>query len=490
MNLFKKVANTKASFFLITVLFVFFLLRLPSLFEPLWYGDEGIYQVLGLSMNDGRLLYKETWDNKPPMLYVFYALTGSDQFTIRFVSLLFGIGAVIAFFMLSQKLFQNPKAQIVSTILFTILFGIPMLEGNIANAENFMLFPILVAAYLINRHYESLHPKILVVCGFLLSFAFLFKIVGIFDFAAFFVFLLFITFKEKRFLISEVTKLGAFIGAFVIPIFITMLYFIFNNAFSDFYNAVFQQNINYVGYGNTFIIAQGLLLLKLFLLGVTLLILFLKRNYFSHAFLFIVIWVSFSLFNAFFSGRPYTHYLLVLVPSFCLFVAAVFFGLQKNHSRKHFVLGLLLLFFLLQLLDTNFWIYKKNRLYYQNFISYITGQKHIDAYRSFFDGNTPYDYQISQYLKLHLKDTDNLFVWGNNAQMYTMTQKLPPGRFTVRYHMTNNQNTLKETYNDLNRNIPNFILVTNPKIPFPFSLQGYVPRAIIHESVIYERNIK
>ena len=27
-----------------------FLLRLPSLFEPDWYGDEGIYQVLGLGI--------------------------------------------------------------------------------------------------------------------------------------------------------------------------------------------------------------------------------------------------------------------------------------------------------------------------------------------------------------------------------------------------------------------------------------------------------
>jgi len=482
--------NNKSHLLLILIVFVFSLLRLPSLFEPLWYGDEGINQVLGLSLNEGRLLYKETWDNKPPLLYVSYAFAGSDQFTIRLASLFFGLGAVIAFFMLSQKLFQNHKSQIAATTLFAVLFGIPLLEGNIANAENFMLFPILTAAYLINKNYGPLDIKLLFSAGLLLSFAFLFKIVGIFDFAAFFVFLLFITSKEKKFSIAEAKKLGYFSLSFVIPILITSLYFVGNNTFSDFYNATFKQNINYVGYGNKFVIGQGLLFLKLFFLAVTLLVIFLRRNHFSHAFLFISTWFSFSLFNSFFSGRPYTHYLLVLLPSFCLLVGLIFFELQKKHSLRYVVLGILFFLFLLHLIEANFWIYKKNRLYYQNFLSFITNRIHIDEYRGFFDPNTPYDYQIAQYLSIHMKKNDQLFVWGNNAQLYTLTKKLPPGRFAVAYHMTNNENTLKETYTALNQNIPQFIVITNPKNPFPFSLQGYSQRIIIRESVIYERNIK
>src|SRR3990167_9750693 len=80
--------------FLGLTLILFFLLRLPSLIEPYWYGDEGIYEVLGMAMRNERLLYKDIWDNKPPLLYVMYALFNSDQFLVRFSSLLFGLLAV------------------------------------------------------------------------------------------------------------------------------------------------------------------------------------------------------------------------------------------------------------------------------------------------------------------------------------------------------------------------------------------------------------
>ena len=29
------------------------------------------------------------------------------------------------------------------------------------------------------------------------------------------------------------------------------------------------------------------------------------------------------------------------------------------------------------------------------------------------------------------KKSDNIFIWGNNAQVYKLTEKLPPGRYTV-----------------------------------------------------------
>src|SRR3989304_4168753 len=114
--------------------FLFFILRLPSLFEPLWYGDEGIYQVIGNSLNHGKLLYTQIFDNKPPLLYWLYAILNSDQFTVRLASLIFGALSVAIFFLLSKRLFKNGKNNIpyLTTLIFVLLFGLPMLEGNIA----------------------------------------------------------------------------------------------------------------------------------------------------------------------------------------------------------------------------------------------------------------------------------------------------------------------------------------------------------------------
>ena len=48
------------------ILAVVVLLRVPSLFEPYWYGDEGIYLTVGRSLRHGLALYRDVHDNKPP----------------------------------------------------------------------------------------------------------------------------------------------------------------------------------------------------------------------------------------------------------------------------------------------------------------------------------------------------------------------------------------------------------------------------------------
>jgi hypothetical protein len=94
MKLLSIYEKSKNVWFLISAGLIFFLLRLPSLFEPYWYGDEGIYQALGLGINNGRILYRDIFDNKPPFLYVLYSFFNSDQFLLRFVSLVFGLVSV------------------------------------------------------------------------------------------------------------------------------------------------------------------------------------------------------------------------------------------------------------------------------------------------------------------------------------------------------------------------------------------------------------
>ena len=72
------------------ILFLIFVLRFPSLFEPFWYGDEGIFAAVGRNLNLGGTLYKDAWDNKPPMIYLTYAAIfnffGVSMFWLRLVA--------------------------------------------------------------------------------------------------------------------------------------------------------------------------------------------------------------------------------------------------------------------------------------------------------------------------------------------------------------------------------------------------------------------
>jgi len=286
MRILRRLERSRQFWFVIFSTFLFFILRLPSLFEPLWYGDEGIYQVVGNSINHGKLLYSQIFDNKPPFLYWLYAILQSDQFTIRLMSAMFGILSVIMFFFLSKKLFNNAKSNIplLTTFIFAILFGLPTLEGNIANAENFMLLPIIASAILIldsqktNLNRFSINPLSLILnhyflAGLLLGVAFLFKIVAIFDLLAFLIFCFIANFN----VLKQQAKLFLIAVGFFLPILAVGLFFFLNNTFTDFINAVFLANISY---GFPFLFA------KLILLGGFILYVFIKRKEISKTALF------------------------------------------------------------------------------------------------------------------------------------------------------------------------------------------------------------
>jgi len=492
MKILANLEKGRDIWFLIVASLIFFFLRFPSLFEPDWYGDEGIYQTLGIGIRTGRLLYRDVFDNKPPLLYLLYSFVSSDQFMIRLLSLIFGVLTVIIFFYLCKRLFTNAKASYITTGIFAVLFGLPLIEGNIANAENFMLLLNISAGYLILKSLETKTQntkyKILLLAGLTLGLSFLFKIIAVFDFAAFTGFLFFANYSKKIMdifklenLIKEIKSLIPFIIGFVVPITVTAIYFLFNHAFQEFLTATLFSNIGYVGYGNKLIIPQGFLIFKLILLGSFSLFIFWKRKIYGLPFTFISLWLGFSLFNAYFSQRPYTHYVLVLLPAFCLVIGL--FLLNKHFSK---LAGIIMLsVFIAALLSFNF--YSKTVFYYQNFAAFILNKQSVTSYERFFDQSTPRDYELANFINLSAKASDNLFIWGNNAQIYKLTNKLPPGKYTVAYHIAGYKDGVSNTKTGLAIAKPRFIIIMPNVSSFPFSLAGYDRRINIDGVNIYER---
>ena len=63
MKTIEKLEKNFSFWFLVFASLLFFILRWPSLFEPYWYGDEGIYHAVGMLINSGESLYSGAWDN-------------------------------------------------------------------------------------------------------------------------------------------------------------------------------------------------------------------------------------------------------------------------------------------------------------------------------------------------------------------------------------------------------------------------------------------
>lgn len=492
MKMLRQIFSKNEGRFLFFLLLAFSFLRLPSLFEPLWYGDEGIYQVLGRAMLHGRILYSGIWDNKPPLLYITYALVNSDQFLIRLLSYLAGIFSVYGFYLLTKELFARPKIRYVSTTLFAILFAIPATEANIANAENFLIVFLVFAGLLVFKSTESYlekRRKQLFIAGLLVGVAFLYKIVAVIDLSAFILFITFLS-LPKKIKFNKNTFINLFhhvlplLTGFMLPLLSTIIYFLLTGSLSAFFSATFINNVSYVGYKNFLFIPQGFLIVKIILLMMFTLFIFWKRDSFSKASLFIFLWFAFSYFNVFFSQRAYTHYLLVGITGFSLLAGLVF----SEKSSRRLSVALLIISLFTTFSVFNFMRPQRIFAYYNNFFTYAIGKKSTTSYQEFFDEDVPEDYAAAGFLKNHIKKNETIFIWGNSAQIYTLSNTLPPGRYTVAYHIGSPE-ALSETQSAIDEKKPRFLIIqSNAPVP-QLIFTAYTYKATIGKITIYERTL-
>jgi len=391
--------------YILLIAFTFLILRLPSLFEPNWYGDEGIYLVLGQAVRKGLILYSQIHDNKPPTLY-FLAALSQTVFGFRLLLSLWMIPTIYSFYLLAKK---NKLA----TLIFVIFSSIPLIEGNIANAEVFMLLPTILAIYLF------LNKKQFFIPGLLLGFAFTIKVPVAIEFVFIFIYSFFY-FTQHRWL--NLIKLA--IG-FILPIGLYLIYFFVVGASAEFLFAALFQNFGYlsswaVGTHSGSATSGGLIPRAMFMiLSWVLVYFYAKSNPKKLHFVFLLGWFSATFFGALLSTRPYPHYLIQLLPPLILTV------LSLKQSKILAIVPLFLLIF--AVVRYKFYFYPVFS-YYQNF--YFQGNQ-----PQFFGGDLHDTQKIADYLKLNTNPSDRIFVWGDQPFVYVLSDRLPVGRFVVSYHI-------------------------------------------------------
>lgn len=488
----KNLKNLK-KYWLVLVLLLVFFLRLPSLFEPFTYADEGIYLTLGQAARRGLVWYRDIHDNKPPMLYLLAALAGNFP-TYRLLLFFWSLVTIFVFYQLSQALFAKSRpAVIISTTVFAVLSSLHTFEGNVANAENFMLLPTLIAFLLLYRSLEPKKQKVKFVktcflVGALFSLAALFKLPAAFDFAAatVFLFLVFFERKKKNYKPYAIRYTLLFLG-FLLPILITFLYYALKGAFNQYLTAAFFQNLPYLASWTAGHPQTGGLPLALLVRGLTVLLLviflFIQRKKLSLITRLILVWFAFSWFAALLSSRPYPHYLIQILPALSLS-----FGLFFTKFLKERTIPLVLLaIFIASFLGFGFWHYPSFP-YYLNFYQYVLRCKSQEEYLSDFDPRAQTIYQIANHLSTHTLPEEKIFIWGTEPSVYALSRRLPVGRYTAAYHIIDFDG-YEETIKNLKMKPPRYIiLMTYEKRPF-LELKGFVAQNYALERTIGDAQI-
>jgi 4-amino-4-deoxy-L-arabinose transferase-like glycosyltransferase len=478
-------------YFLVISFLVFLFLRLPLIFEPLTYGDEGIYLALGQALRKGRVFYLNIHDNKPPMLYLLAAL-GNNFRNYRLIYLIWAEIGFFLFYFLARALFPKKRVGLsLAVFSFAILASIPLLEGTIANAENFLIYTSMGAFLILVTQKKKSWAFFL--AGFLFGVSALFKIPAGVDLVA--AVIVFFLLQEKNlkkalgFFLRG--KFWLLVAGFLAPLLISLGYYFQKGAGPAYLRAAFGQNIPYLSSWvqdkpQAFSLPLPLILRGLAVLAlVVILFLFRNKKNSSLVFKLTTVWFALTIFAALLSSRPYPHYLFQAVPAICFSVGLLF----SNDKIARLLLPAFFLMILLIFVRFNYYHYP-TLAYYNNFYSFALGKKNASEYLRFWGDHVEDLYQAASFIKSRTRENEEIFIWGDQPSLYPLSERLPVGRFTTAYHVKDFDKGYQETSKSLFANPPRlFVVFKNEegslKNLLPFLKNNYYLLKTIGEIKIY-----
>lgn len=471
---------------IILLLFLQLFLRVPNLFEPYWYGDEGIYLTVGNAMKDGSRLYAEIIDHKTPLIY-YFAMVPS-QFWFRMLTIAWMSVSTLLFYKITQK-FKLPQLfQYIATFVFIMYTTLPWLEGNIPNGELFVMGFTLAGLWLFTLtdifeefiqpskkksvQFSSKDLKLTFLAGILFGLGILTKVPGLFEIVPVGVVGLYLfvnyfklnsptIFRNAK---HTVTFWITLLAGTIFPIILSILYFYLRGSLNDYINFGLLYNFRYAGHWSlpfsqpwlvfAFSLPGKFLILTFFVLLTLIFTKVLKPQT-----KFLAVWTLASLFAAILSSRPYPHYMLQVVPPLSLLFGYIFSLVKVEKSTKtlfNAIFGALIFvifYFAYTLLE--FHPYPV-RPYYRNFFEYISRRIDQPEYFNRFNGLMTENYEIAPILKSSPK---RIFIWGTNPVLYALAHQAPTGRFTVSFHIKDFEGAFEETYQSIVNVEPEYIVV-------------------------------
>ncbi len=455
----------RRSFLLLAlVLLATAILRFPAFFQPDWYGDEGIFAIVGDALRHGRLLYSGAWDNKPPGIFLVYAagqLTGLDMIAVRVMALGATFAVEILVFLTARR-FAGEVAGVAAAAVCAVLLGTPIIEGELANTETFMIVFTTLGMYLLVRRAAGAEddPRRLLVPGFVFGVALFFKQIAVLDAAAAGIFIGLYYRGSWR----QVAAYAA--GVAIVPL-VTAAFFVVAGAFSPFFAGT-------IGFMFTYRTASPTLAqtaVQLIPLALALPYAIALQPWRTRSFEALwPLWLAFAAIGVSASGKAYPHYLIQLVPPLAL-VVVTWAARRPALPRVSVAMGMVVGVLAVYQIFLGPWGYvgwnkepQHTSGYYRNFVDYMDGDRSRQDYEAFFDPKTPGRLRLAdQVASLDLQPRQ-LFVWGDLPWLYVQAGLQPVNRFPVLFTAVEQEGGFDGVARLLMRRPAPFVLVLDSEL--------------------------
>lgn len=229
------------SLIIFAFLFVFFNSKCSPLYLFNEWGDPNVYFSMGKGALNGKVLYKDIFDHKGPLIFFIYGLGylfSSDTFTGIYILESIALFVNLLFAYKLARLFINEQGAFITALIYSLfLFNKTYLGGS---AEEFISPVIMISFYCFIRYFIhddiTLHKglKLMLLQGILFSLVLLTKLNICILWAP-----LVLMAGYQLILQKEYRKLSLYAVSFIVGMAVVfipfLLYFGVNSALKDFY---------------------------------------------------------------------------------------------------------------------------------------------------------------------------------------------------------------------------------------------------------------
>src|ERR1700733_11840281 len=123
--------------------------------EPHWYTDEGGYLNVARQLLQGKILYLQTWNNKPPLMLWTFALDvklfGTSEIALHVLTLITGAVTIAAIVWAASRLY-TPRRALVAGVIAGVILGLPIVDAELALPESLLIAPLSWAGAILLVH--------------------------------------------------------------------------------------------------------------------------------------------------------------------------------------------------------------------------------------------------------------------------------------------------------------------------------------------------
>lgn len=446
--------------------FVALVLGLPSLFEPHWYGDEGIFAAVASDMRSGDTLYRDIWDHKPPMIFWTYAaiqeVGGAGMLPLRAVGLATTMATVLAVVALTNLLGMPDRAQRAGVVA-ALLLATPILEGNLVLTETFLVLATTLGACVIAVavRKDSLRPRVglYVLAGILLGIAANYKQVAFWDVGAFVLAAALIEGSWRR-------TVPPILCGVAIPHLVVLGVVAAQGTTSEYFYATWGSLIDYRAAAPN----HGPVLSILRFLPLLIVITWLARSRPGRETAiaaFPAIWAAAAVAGTLSSTHPYPHYLQQAAPAVAILVAALHVGRPAFRISRAAAIATAVAAAAMVIVTQFEPAYRDRdhldpRDYYGWALELASGRTDRATFDERFDERTAVSATLFSDIP---PDSETLFVWGEMPWAYAITGLKNPTRYTVPFHSTLVADGEGDIIDELSAAPPDLLLVRDEQLP-------------------------